>query len=206
MTKPTPPSPSLWEFIAAMGNQFSALGHERLAILTQAVDSTLNLQGEIWDCGTGEGGSALWMKSRLLRGNSSKMLRVFDTFAGLPFSGVNDIHPVGVMASDYDRVASRFLGLSNYQIIKGVMPDTFAGLENSVISVAHIDVDQYDSVRLCLEFVYPRVVSGGWIIFDDYNCGACPGAKKAVDEFLVGKPERLIAPGRENPQARFIKV
>ncbi len=58
-------------------------------------------------------------------------------------------------------------------------------------SVAHIDCDLYESVLEAVEFVYPRMTKGGFIIFDDYNSPTCLGAKHAVDSFLVGKPEQL---------------
>ena len=33
---------------------------------------------------------------------------------------------------------------------------------------------------------------GGIILCDDYGFSTCPGAKQAVDEFLAGKPEKII--------------
>jgi hypothetical protein len=33
---------------------------------------------------------------------------------------------------------------------------------------------------------------GGIILFDDYGFTTCPGPKRAIDEFMAGKPEPLI--------------
>jgi O-methyltransferase len=38
-----------------------------------------------------------------------------------------------------------------------------------------------------LEFIWPRLVSGGFIVFDDYGFPTCPGAREAVDEFFDAK-------------------
>ena len=34
------------------------------------------------------------------------------------------------------------------------------------------------------EYIFPRLVSGGVIICDDYGYTTCKGAKKAIDEFI----------------------
>jgi O-methyltransferase len=47
----------------------------------------------------------------------------------------------------------------------------------------HIDGDWYESVKVCLDALYDRVVPGGIIQFDDY--GYWKGARKAVDEFMA---------------------
>ncbi len=163
-----------------------------------------NLAGEIWECGCAKGDFAHEMLPLLL----GRTLRLFDTFKGMPFSGPFDHHQVGSMNdSDYETVRQRFQHVPNVLIHQGTMPDTFAGLEDRVIAAANIDVDNYDSVKACLEFVYPRMVVGGTVFLDDYNCGDCPGAKRATHEFLADKPEELILLAESGAaQARFVKL
>jgi hypothetical protein len=48
--------------------------------------------------------------------------------------------------------------------------------------VLRVDGDWYESTKCCLENLYDNVVSGGFLIIDDY--GTCHGCKKAVDEFI----------------------
>ena len=56
-------------------------------------------------------------------------------------------------------------------------------------------MDIYKSVIDCCEFIYPRLLKGGVLIFDDYGFRSCPGAKKAVDYFFRDKIEvPLILP------------
>ena len=75
----------------------------------------------------------------------------------------------------------------------GLMPDTFAGHEQARIALAHVDVDIYSSIVACCQFIYPRLVAGGVIVFDDYGAPTCPGARAAVDEFFADKPEVPLA-------------
>lgn len=171
-------------------------------LLISFMGSTEPYSGEYWECGTFQGDCVHVVRSAY--DNSERTFRLFDTFSGQPFSGPFDVHQVGSMnETSYDLVYDKFSGFKNVFIHSGVIPNTFSGLENSNISVVNIDVDNYDSVKACLEFVYPRVHPGGCIMLDDYGCGDCPGAKIATDNFLLDKPEQLIHTGSE--RVYFIK-
>jgi DNA repair exonuclease SbcCD ATPase subunit len=50
------------------------------------------------------------------------------------------------------------------------------------ISILRLDTDWYESTKLELEILYKNLVSGGFLIIDDY--GYWQGCKKAVDEFF----------------------
>ncbi|MBO0728210.1 MAG: hypothetical protein J2P57_03055 [Acidimicrobiaceae bacterium] len=62
--------------------------------------------------------------------------------------------------------------LSPYPSVRihaGFIPETFAGLEIDRVAWAHVDVDIYRSVLDCTEFVYPKMVPAGCMVFDDYG-------------------------------------
>lgn len=185
----------------------SSLDESRLKTLELAILDTFYLDGDIFDCGVYKGGSSLFFKACLIGHNIKKKLYLFDTFEGIPEKSEHDIHNIGdIKGSSYEEVLRLFDGLEDVYILKGMIPKTFKGYEGKILSVAHIDVDNYQSVKSCLEFIYPRTVCGGYIIIDDYNCGSCPGAKLAVDEFLTGKKETLnFGAGHGNPQVWFVK-
>ena len=71
----------------------------------------------------------------------------------------------------------------------GFIPDTFHGLKIDSIAWAHIDVDIYKSINDSIDYIYPRLVPGGFMVFDDYGYPSCPGARRAVDEAFAGLPE-----------------
>lgn len=173
--------------------------------LCHFMHETTGQTGEYWECGTFRGECAFYVKQNMNTRHDSRTMRLFDTFSGQPASGPYDIHQVGSMnETSREVVETQFAGQSGIHIHQGVMPATFAGLENCVISVANIDVDNHDAVRDCLSFIYPRVPSGGYIVLDDYWCPDCPGAKKATDEFFAGKPEVLTCVA--SPQVYFVKL
>ena len=78
-------------------------------------------------------------------------------------------------------------GYSQSQIhfIKGDVAETLENNSNipNKISLLRLDTDWYESTKKELEVLFPRLVSGGVCIVDDY--GHWNGARKAVDEYLA---------------------
>ncbi|GAB4243638.1 MAG: hypothetical protein OHK005_08110 [Candidatus Methylacidiphilales bacterium] len=71
----------------------------------------------------------------------------------------------------------------------GHLPKTLPLLQESWFSFVHLDCDIYESYQTCLERLYPRMVPGGIILFDEYRSRVWPGATLAIDEFFSDKPE-----------------
>lgn len=191
----------------ALARTLTCLCGARLDVLRAHLLDTKDFTGEVWECGAYRGGSALYIATQLREMGSARRVRVFDTFAGMPVSGPLDTHKIGsFIEADYEEVCQNLSSFSNVTIHRGVMPETFVGLEDSTISIAHIDADQHESVHACLTFIYPRLQIGGYMIVDDYNCIGCPGAKKAVDDFMIAHPAALtLIPTDSTPQVRLLK-
>jgi len=64
----------------------------------------------------------------------------------------------------------------------------------------HLDVDIHSSYIECLTELYPKLVPGGVVVFDDYGSPKWPGAKKAVDELFSDKEESpCMSTERQDP-------
>jgi O-methyltransferase len=159
----------------------------RCYTLASLVTQASRLPGEVWECGVYRGGTAMLLANRLA--TSGRTLRLFDTFEGMPETdATRDLHKAGDFSdTSLESVQSRVKG-DGVHFHKGLIPDTFRGLESSRIAFAHVDVDIYISVRACCEFIFPRLCIGGFMVFDDYGAPTCPGARAAVDEFFLGQP------------------
>ncbi|MBI4947284.1 MAG: class I SAM-dependent methyltransferase [Bacteroidetes bacterium] len=70
---------------------------------------------------------------------------------------------------------------------KGWFQDTVPkdALTVGKIAILRLDGDWYASTKVCLDHLFDNVVSGGFVIIDDY--GTYEGCKKAVDEFMQSK-------------------
>ncbi len=126
----------------------------------------------------------------------------FDSFEGLaaptiedldPLTGTQTITPGYARGWDKDRVQSLLsYHRCHFDLVKGWIPKCFNGYENKRFCFAHIDVDLYDATADTIAFVYPRMLKGGIILFDDYGFSLCIGARKAINEYLADKPEVVI--------------
>lgn len=151
-----------------------------------------NLEGEYWECGVFRGGSAALI-SDVLKGKAvHPTFRLFDTFCGIPYKDDVDKHNVGEFDNTSVELASKMIGYDKAIFNKGVIPDSFAGLESTKIVFCHADLDMYRSIKTCCDFVWPRLVVGGAIVFDDYAVPSCLGARIATDEFFADKRALLV--------------
>lgn len=174
----------------------SLVDTDRAWTLASAFRQTEALAGEIWEAGVYQGGSATLLRMLLedalaQPGHRPTKLRLFDSFAGLPGTNAGqDLHHGGDFAdTSLERVRETVGQRPWVEFHKGWIPDTFAGLEAAEIRLAHVDVDLHQSILDCCNFIYPRLVPGAWMIFDDYGLASCPGARAAVDFFFRGRPE-----------------
>ncbi len=76
------------------------------------------------------------------------------------------------------------------------------------ISLLHFDIDLYEPTKLGLELLYPLVVKGGVVIFDEYGMVPWAGETNAVDEYFDKLGDRPVIrkfPTTTQPHGYFIK-
>jgi len=164
----------------------SLVSADRCFVLYSLLKQALHIPGDIWECGVYRGGTAA-MIARLLKNLCpSKQLYLFDTFEGMPQTdSEKDWHKQGDFSDTSLEGVMNYIDSKEQCVVrKGFIPDTFKGLESAQVALAHIDVDIYRSIIDCLEFIWPRLSPGGFIVFDDYGAPTCPGARSAVDDFF----------------------
>jgi O-methyltransferase len=167
---------------------------DRLKILYDLAVKGLETPGTYYECGVYKGGTALLLAHVL---DKQRTLRLFDTFTGMP--KVNEQYDLHKQGDFKDTTLKSVTELFEYYGFKfpdvvfyeGKIPRTFPKLFEEQIAFAHIDVDIYQSVLDCCEYITPRLSEKGIIVFDDYGFSSCPGAKKAVDEYYENRWEYL---------------
>ena len=91
-------------------------------------------------------------------------------------------------------------------ISKGYFDATVPRSPVSSIALLHLDVDLYASYKTCLDHLFPKVVQGGIVLFDEYGSTQnYPGAKKAIDEYFKGMPY-VISQDDESGKFYLIKT
>jgi O-methyltransferase len=170
--------------------EYTLVDRARCYMLFQFVKRASELPGDVAEVGVYRGGTAKLM-ALTLGSRVPKTLHLFDTFEGMPSTDASvDHHRQGDFAdTSLEAVQHQLKGCGDVRFYKGFFPDTSGPIESSRFCLVHIDADIYKSVKDSCTFFYPRLEIGGIMVFDDYGFVSCPGARKAVDEFFVDKPE-----------------
>lgn len=163
-----------------------------------------NIDGDFVEAGVWRGGNLIIyneLKKKFLLNNK---IFAYDTFEGMPLPSKYDIKWNGITAFDryklksndwckcsLEDVKKNILSISkdldDIKFIKGLVENTLLVEDNlpKKISILRLDTDFYESTKIELEILYPRLVNGGVLIIDDY--GNWKGCKKAVDNYFQNK-------------------
>jgi O-methyltransferase len=153
--------------------------------------------GDIAECGVFTGGTAHLLAATMAAESSAGSLHLFDTFAGRPDTAepTRDFHAPGDFAeTSLERVQARLNAYPAVHFHPGFVPSTFAELNaDTGFSLVHVDLDIYPSVRDACAGLWPRVVPGGAMIFDDYGFRHLRhAARRAVDEYFADEADKPI--------------
>ncbi len=190
------PNPrALWREDATFDRLFSRaseqtlVNRQRCFTLYQSALQAISVDGDVAEVGVYRGGTASLLRSCF--DGSGRCLHLFDTFGGMPeVDDARDKHEQGDFADTSLAEVRAFVGTGeDVAYHQGFFPETATPVEGSRFAFVHVDADIYLSVLSSCEFFYPRLSSGGIMIFDDYGFRSCPGARSAVDEFFAPLPE-----------------
>ena len=185
--------------------QYSMTNFERMWSLIQSFHHVRqeSLVGDFVECGVWKGGNIILLKKLIEKFNMKKNIYGFDTFEGMVEPSFYDVNYNNKSAKRmFDEHKKKEIGFAmcsiddvkrnikkntktdNIFLIKGKVEDTLKNKRKlpKKISILRLDTDFYESTKIELEILFPRLVKGGVLIVDDY--GFWKGAKKAVDEYF----------------------
>lgn len=167
---------------------------DRCWILASCMTHAREIAGDFAEFGVFRGGTALLAAQILADAGDRRPLHLFDSFAGMPTTSDGEPYNAGDFRPGSAEDVRRLVGTAgaNVRLHVGYIPDTFVDTGIEQLAFAHIDVDLWNSVHECIEFVYPRVVAGGLIVFDDYGFPSCARARQAVDQAFERRRETPI--------------
>jgi O-methyltransferase len=195
-------------------NELSLVADESLftTILACSHVAAHAIEGDFVECGVYRGGNAIAAADVFRRRAPGRAVWLFDTFAGMTAPTAVDVSVNGVSAdakfrlhqkdghnewqfASLDDVRRNFARASlheaNARYVKGDVLETLkAGPLPDRISVLRLDTDWYESTKLELELLYPRLARGGVLIVDDY--GSWEGSRRAVEEYFALHPRPYL--------------
>ena len=154
---------------------------------------TLGVAGHIAEAGVYKAaGTLLFAKlAKIFEPNSMTLVHGFDWFEGtLPTD--EDAHAIeGSYKEDYNRILQLIRAQELENIVHIHKLDLKTDLdaffdENKYMQfkLVLLDAGQYDIVKSCLRNFWPRLTSGGIMIFDQFNQELSPGETRAIKEFM----------------------
>jgi hypothetical protein len=206
-----------WEYYNGFHLTCNARQMNRILSHYELYRMSRDVPGEIVECGVFKGASLIrFALFREIFGDArSRQLVGFDTFGEFPVPSfepdqkrreefVAEAGSESISTEQLDRVfANNDIG--NYELVEGDVNDTIPEYVDANpelrISLLNIDIDVYGATKTILEYLYPRVVSGGVILFDDY--GKFPGETKAIGEYFADEDLKIqkLPFGEEPPYA-----
>lgn len=165
------------------------------------------IAGDFVECGVFAGSQSAAMALAIMdMGETGRKVHLFDSFDGIPKAGCydNDIRPLvgscdvagtiessGISACSRRQVEGymRGWGIDPALLVyhEGWFQDTVPVAEIGAIAILRLDGDLYDSTKVCIEHLYPRLSPGGWCIADDFNLDGC---RLAIEE-AIGHPHPM---------------
>jgi len=174
----------------------SCLGNKLayLEMLGQAIKE-VNLPGLVAEAGVYKGGSAKLLATIF----DDRDVLLFDSFEGMLEQDENEkgLHKVGDFSDcTLESVQSYLSDTSNCKFYAGWFPSTADFFTDEQFVMVHLDMDYYQSTKSGIEVFWPRLVSGGILVLDDYGWRACPGVDQAFHEYFDQRDDyqRLESP------------
>jgi len=138
-------------------------------------------EGCFVEVGVYKGGTAQHIEKLALE--QKRQFYAYDTFTGIPYKSEIDQIPAGTFNdTSFEEVRK---ALPNTCVIQGIFPGS--AVDMPPVAFAHLDCDQYQSIREACLYLEPHMVDGGIIWFDDYGC--LRSADAAVNELYSGRIE-----------------
>lgn len=176
---------------------YSMIGHKRLENIEACIRSVVSdgIEGDFVECGVWRGGASIYAKGVLnALGETGRTVWLADSFEGMPAQAEEDkvdieLSQFTILAVSQEQVEDNFRQFGflddRVRFIKGWFSDSLPTCPVGKIALLRLDGDYYSSTMDALNGLYDRVVSGGYILVDDY--GAFESCRRAITEFLASR-------------------
>ena len=171
----------------------------RLQVLAWAAQNALFVEGDFVECGVLKGLCSEVICKYLGFQDLPRRFFLYDTFAGMPEETSTEQersqYPSYMkMDSDslYKQVCDRFAVYGNVQVVKGIVPNSFAQAAPEKIAFMHLDMNSEQAEILALEHLFDKIVPGGIIVLDDFGWNSAINQCKAELAFMRNRGHAIL--------------
>lgn len=98
----------------------------------------------------------------------------------------------GYDPSAFETVKLNFKDFSNVVLVRGSAPEALQQIDSKKIAYLALDINDGVMERQSLEILWPRIVKGGVVYFDDIGWTHYQKLRDEIEWFLGDKPEQLL--------------
>ncbi len=202
---------------------------QRMYSLYMSVEYVIKtkIPGDFVECGVWKGGSCMLIALTLLKmGETHKKIYLYDTYEGMAEPSSKDINTVGdrvaneIWRDSQDKAHNKWCyspieevkenlistgyPSENLILVKGKVENTIPDIIPEKISLLRLDTDFFESTYHEFVHLFPRLVSSGVIIIDDY--GDWKGCREATDKYFNENDIKILLNRVDNTGRVGIKV
>ncbi len=177
----------------------------RTYICCWAAEMASKLPGDFVECGVNTGIYSLAICQYLDFNALGKRFLLFDTFAGipeaqrLPTESLELIRHQNQFYSECYEIACRnFAAYPSAVLVRGMVPDTLRSVDIRDVAYLSIDMNLTYPELEALKYFWPKLVTGGLVVLDDFAWHGHDEQRKALSDFAasVGYPILTLPTGQ----------
>lgn len=176
---------------AALNQQAGVKIHWRAHVIQWAASHASKLKGDFVECGVNRAFLSMSAMHYInFREMTERKFYLFDTYSGLVPEQVTKEDRAArrnYYSDCYEFVKDSFRDYKNVAIVKGIVPDSLDTVDIDSVAYLSIDMNCVEPEVAALEYFWPKMVSGGVIILDDYGFPGHESQKQAADKFAAEK-------------------
>jgi ABC-type polysaccharide/polyol phosphate transport system ATPase subunit len=183
----------------ATGSWHGAPVHWRVHVACWFAERASHLEGDLIECGVNRGGISRAIVSYLDTKLAGKHFYLLDTYQGIPASVLTEHESLHIptfesnYTESFKAVSKTFSSFPEVVIVKGLVPDTFEQVKSDKFCFVHIDMNNARSEIAAAEYLWPKLVAGGFMLLDDYGWEINIDQREAFDKFAQERGISVLA-------------
>ncbi len=160
------------------------VGRKRLRNIRDLSMTVVNngTPGSFVECGVWRGGACIYARHCLPH---DRAVYVCDSFTGIPYDPKeaywSTFSCLAIPQEVVQKNFAMFGDTENVHYVPGLFKDSLHAVPGP-IAILRVDGDMYSSTIEILRALYPKVSSGGFVVFDDFN--PMPLSKQATEDYF----------------------
>jgi hypothetical protein len=160
------------------------------------------LSGDFVECGVNYGVLSSAIMDYLDWNKQDRKFYLLDTFYGLDERYIDDSDRArGIMKNNegdmyqknIEAIRKNFSEWNNVEIVPGAVPETLPMVKSEKIAYLHIDMNCAPPEVAALEYFWPKLSPGAFVLFDDYAYVTHTSQKRSIDAVAAARNAKVVS-------------